>query len=124
MTRVVTQKQFNGNFTSRHMSAPTQSHKRGRPLEHHIGNNPQHRLITAGAEEDSDELRPDSDYDSDVIVVGKDAAKLRRRQCAPRLHQLHCYSLIQAERYLNKLSWNGIPWQTTNRAYMRSKLPN
>jgi hypothetical protein len=47
------------------------SHKRGRSVDQRLICNFEQRLIAASRDVDSEEARSDSEYDSDVIVVGK-----------------------------------------------------
>jgi hypothetical protein len=47
------------------------SRKRGRSVDQRLICNVEQRFITASRDVDSEEARSDSEYDSDVIVVGK-----------------------------------------------------
>jgi hypothetical protein len=47
------------------------SHKRGRSLDQRLFGNSEHRFITASGEAEAEATTSDSEYDSDVIVVGK-----------------------------------------------------
>jgi hypothetical protein len=47
------------------------SHKRGRSLDQRLFCNSEQRFITTSGEVDAEETRSESDYDSDVMVVGK-----------------------------------------------------
>jgi hypothetical protein len=53
------------------MSAQINHHKRGRSLDQRPTPTTRHRFVTAGVEVEIEEPRSDSEYDSDVIVVGK-----------------------------------------------------
>jgi hypothetical protein len=47
------------------------SHKRGRSLDQRLFGNSEHRFITASGEAEAEATTSDSEYDSDVIVMGK-----------------------------------------------------
>jgi hypothetical protein len=47
------------------------SHKRGRSLDQRLFSKSEHRFITASGEVEAQAMTSDSEYDSDVIVVGK-----------------------------------------------------
>jgi hypothetical protein len=47
------------------------SHKRGRSVDQRLFGNSEHRFITASGEAEAEATTSDSEYDSDVIVVGK-----------------------------------------------------
>jgi hypothetical protein len=47
------------------------SHKRGRSLDQRLSSKSEHRFITASGEVEAQATTSDSEYDSDVIVVGK-----------------------------------------------------
>jgi hypothetical protein len=47
------------------------SHKQGRSLDQRLFGNSEHRFITASSEAEAETTTSDSEYDSDVIMVGK-----------------------------------------------------
>jgi hypothetical protein len=59
------------------------SHKRGRSLDQRLFGNSEDRFITAGGEAEAEATTSDSEYDSDVIVVGKGRKCLRVSRTPP-----------------------------------------
>jgi hypothetical protein len=63
------------------MSGQSKNQKRGRSLDLHpsYNNQNQNRLITAGYELEIEEIKSDSEYDSDVIICrGRKAPRVSR----------------------------------------------
>jgi hypothetical protein len=66
------------------------SHKRGRSLDLHLCSNSENKFITTTSEAEIAATTSDSEYDSDVIVVGKGQTGQEFHECHPIIVYHRC----------------------------------
>jgi hypothetical protein len=103
------------------------SHKRGRSLDQRLFSESEHRFITASGEVEAQATTSDSEYDSDVIVVGKGRQCPRVSRAPPNhtpswMRALPQPPYITAENFKHKPSRTSSPGMASRDVESRSTV--